>query len=357
MRIALIASGFVDYSVELASAFAQAAEVLVLADDRALRRERGGAALPAGVAVQPFAQSDICRRWGGVAALGATLARWRPHVVLAHEHPHPHLSALFRVARRVAPFGLIVHDPEPHPGRDARFALHRRGETLAQRALADRLFAHGEAGAARLAALCRRAVTPVGHGPILRPAVTPAAPPGDSRVLMFGRMEAYKGLDVLLEAARLLHRRGVPLALDVRGEGPELTRLAAGFSALTGCEVRPRHAPREALVEALAACDLVVAPYRHASASGVVAAALANARGVVASDVGGLCEMVRPGVNGLRVAPSDPEALARALVEALPQARRFGGNAHALGRGPFAWSYTAEAILSALAGREGRRAA
>ena len=357
MRIALIASGFVDYSLELASALAGAAEILVLADSRALKRERGGAAPPLGVAVQPFAQSDRLKRWSSVAALGATLARWRPDAVLAHEHAHPHLTALLRIAKRVAPMGLIVHDPEPHPGRDAQFALRHRRESLAQRALADRLFTHGEAGAARLTALCRRPVTPVGHGPILRPVTAPTPARGGARVLMFGRMEAYKGLEVLLQAAHLLHGRGVPLALDVRGEGPELTRLAAGFALLAGCEVRPGHASREALIEALAACDLVVAPYRHASASGVVAAALANARGVVASDVGGLCEMVRPGVNGLSVAPGDPVALATGIAEALPQARRFGESAHALGQGPFAWSRTADAILSVLGGRAGRRAA
>ncbi|WP_174302042.1 glycosyltransferase family 4 protein [Caulobacter sp. S45] len=358
MRVALIASGFADYSVELAGALAEAGPVMVFADAGALDRERGQAPCPPGVAVRRFSQAGVLRRWASVGPLAAALARWRPDAIVAHEHPHPHLSTLLGLAARIAPLGLIVHDPEPHPGRDAEFARRRAHGIAVQRAVADHLFAHGRACAARLEQATGRPVTPLAHGPILRPGAPPQAPSGCGGVLMFGRMERYKGLEVLLEAGRMLQQRGVAFSLDIRGAGPELDRLHGDVLALPACAVTPGHASRADLLRALTACDVVAAPYLQASASGVAAAALAHGRAVVASAVGGLAEVVRPGVNGVLVPAGDPHALAEGLRLALADCRRLGRGSLRLAEGVFAWRHAAQAIRGAFqdAGR-GRTAA
>ncbi len=350
VRIALIASGFADYSLELAGALAVNHRVLVLADAEALARERAQAPSPASVEVRRFSQAGLLRRWSAVTALTAALARWRPDAILAHEHPHPHLSALLRLAGRIAPLGLIVHDPEPHPGRDSAFAQRRARDIALQRGLADHLFAHGPTCTASLERMTGRTVTALAHGPILRPAAPPRAPPKRGGVLMFGRMEHYKGLDILLQAARRLDAQGVAFSLDVRGAGPELDRLQAGFRALPACTVTPHHAHRCDLLQALAACDVVVAPYLHASASGVAAAALASGRGIVASATGGLRDAVQPGVNGVLVPPGDPGALADGLFTALKSCDQLGRGSLSLAEGPFAWRHAAGAVVAAFDG-------
>ena len=167
---------------------------------------------------------------------------------------------------------------------------------------------------------------------------------------MFGRMEAYKGLEVLIQAAQRLDERGAKVALDVRGAGPELDRLKEGFAGLASCEVHPGYASRDDLLAALAACDVVVAPYLQASGSGVAAAALANHRGLVASATGGLEAAVQPGVNGVLVPPGDAEALAAGLLEALDQAARLSRGAQALAAGPFAWRRAADTIIGRFQG-------
>ncbi len=354
MRIALIASGFADYSVELAGALAERHAVLVLADGDALARERGEAPCPAGVELRRFGQSSLLRRWGGVAPLAMALARWRPDAILAHEHPHPHLSTLLRLAARIAPLGLIVHDPEPHAGRDGDFASLRAPDIAFQRSLAGHLFAHGSACVTRLEQAAGRPVTSIVHGPILRPDAPPSAPPGGGRVLMFGRMERYKGLELLLQAAQRLPVRGVEFSLEVRGAGPELERLQDAFRALPACTVAAGRASRPELLQALAACDVVVAPYLQASASGVAAAALANGRGVVASATGGLKEAVQPGLNGVLVPVGDPGALADGLQAALQNCRRLGRGSWRLAQGQFAWRHAAEAIEAAFQGGDRR---
>ncbi|HXG40345.1 MAG TPA: glycosyltransferase [Candidatus Limnocylindrales bacterium] len=66
-----------------------------------------------------------------------------------------------------------------------------------------------------------------------------------------------------------------------------------------------------------AALDVAVLPsYREAQGLSILEA-MALARPVVASAVGGIPEMIEDGVSGLLVPPHDPPALARAIVRLL----------------------------------------
>jgi glycosyltransferase involved in cell wall biosynthesis len=73
-----------------------------------------------------------------------------------------------------------------------------------------------------------------------------------------------------------------------------------------------------------------VVPSVWSEPMGLVAVeAMLAGRPVVASDVGGLRDLIRPGVTGLVVPPGDPSALAAALDRLLddPDARRRMGEA------------------------------
>ena len=67
----------------------------------------------------------------------------------------------------------------------------------------------------------------------------------------------------------------------------------------------------------MSAADVVCLPSYMEGCPNVVLEALACGRGVVASRVGGIPELVSDGKNGVLVAPRDPEALAVGLAAAL----------------------------------------
>lgn len=143
--------------------------------------------------------------------------------------------------------------------------------------------------------------------------------PGEKpRILFFGNIRAYKGLDVLIDAfARV--RRELEAELVVAGEfygdpRPLKERVRAlgldGAVSWTGGYVPNREVPalfRRAHVVAL--------PYRSATQSGIVPLAYQFGVPVIASDVGGLSEVVLDGRTGLLFPPGDSGRLAHLLVD------------------------------------------
>jgi glycosyltransferase involved in cell wall biosynthesis len=362
MRIALLATRFADYSVEAADALAREADLLLLADKEHLDADSCAGkrrALAAAGRLAEFRQRRF-HRLGAVALCLWRIARFRPDVVIAHIDPRLHATLLYRLLSHLAPLLLIVHDPLPHTGRDWAPAMRRRWLVKWQVAAARLFFAHGPYCAKLWAApdnpfgrVNGRRIAVLPHGPVLRPEGAVAELPSRCRVLMFGRMEAYKGLDVLLAALRLLVERQVDVELRLAGQGPELDRLEGEFRATGRCSIHNGFVPREAAIREFRDAALVVAPYTNATQSGVVAAAFAHARPVVASRVGGLPDFVHHGENGLLVPASDPVALADA-IQSIAENRgllyHLATGARASSAGEMSWDVFAARGLDAIRG-------
>ena len=74
-----------------------------------------------------------------------------------------------------------------------------------------------------------------------------------------------------------------------------------------------RFIPDSEIATYFAAADVVLAPYRTEAQSGVALTAFHFGRPVIASNVGGLPEVVKDGENGFIVPPDDADALASAV--------------------------------------------
>jgi len=205
------------------------------------------------------------------------------------------LDLLMAVALRRAgvPFAVVVHDADLHPG-DA-FPLQIRLQRLLLRR-ADRLFALSTHVADRLRQqgiaagrlLKTASLPPFAFGERPPP---PGAHGGRLRLLSFGRLLPYKGLDLLAESLALLGARA-DLEVRVVGSGPETPVLDA-LRAMPGVSVENRWVPEDEVGALLAWADGLVLSHREASQSGVAAAAVAAQRWLVATRVGGLEEQLR----------------------------------------------------------------
>jgi len=96
-----------------------------------------------------------------------------------------------------------------------------------------------------------------------------------------------------------------------------------------------------------AAIDIAVLPSLFEGMGRVVLEAMASGKAVIASDVGGIPDLVRHRENGLLVRPGDCESLKQALVELLSNAvlrTRLGENGFAGFRPQYSASYMVEQI-------------
>ncbi|MBV8616897.1 MAG: glycosyltransferase [Acetobacteraceae bacterium] len=253
------------------------------------------------------------------------------------------LLMLAALRRARVPVAVVVHDADPHPG-DGYPLLFPLNRALVRRA--DGVIALTEHVAARLREqrVLRPGVTLVraAHPPFAFGVTTPpAGHDGKLRVLSFGRLLPYKGLDLLAEALGRLGPRP-DMTVRVVGHGPESPALAA-LRALPGVGVENRWVPEAEVGALIGWADLVVLPYREASQSGIAAAALAAGRAVLATRVGGLVEQL--GAERLaRLCDPNPASIAHALdyfVSARPAA---GAGLDA----PAAWRDFACAVLDGL---------
>lgn len=151
--------------------------------------------------------------------------------------------------------------------------------------------------------------------------------PGDDGpvVLFFGTLQAYKGVDVLVEAFAEVRRRVPDARLVVAGAASgevDTAALARRAEEIGGVSLRLGYVPVPEVAPLVRAARVVALPYRNANASGVAHLAHSFSRPVVTTAVGDLPAAVADGETGLVVPPGDPSALAEALTDLLTDPER-----------------------------------
>ncbi len=304
---------------------------------------------PSGVAARVATSVDILYRRSARIGMDAILDRVRPDVVHLHNIYHQLSPSILRpVARRGIPAVMTLHDYKLacptyqflDDGKICEACIPRRFHNAARRRCN-----RGSLGASVLSTVELAVHTFLGAydpvGVLICPSefmlakmrqgevypdrlthiphfcdlsrIAPATAPGTG-ILYAGRLSSEKGVDVLIDAAALL-----PAGIDVTiaGDGPELAALRARAAA-AGVADRVRFTgrlPSSELHDLMRASAVVVAPSRwYENQPMVVLEAFGCARPVVASDLGGMPELITEGVTGRLVPHDDPAALALAVV-------------------------------------------
>lgn len=139
------------------------------------------------------------------------------------------------------------------------------------------------------------------------------------RVLFAGRLVREKGVQVLLEAARILQERNAAVRISFIGEGP----LAAEIRA-AGCTLHDPVPYGPAFFSVLREHHVVVVPTLSDEQPRILFDAAAQAVAVLASDSPGNRSFVVEGDTGLLVPTGNPVALADALAASVGSFRALG---------------------------------
>jgi glycosyltransferase involved in cell wall biosynthesis len=260
-----------------------------------------------------------------------------------------------------APLVLTAHDLLPREPRPGQVAAQRRLYDAV-----DALVVHSEYGRGQLVrglGLDPGKVHVIHHGAFEHLARLPSQPLAAELeqvagpvVLFFGLLRPFKGVDVLLEAWR-----GMPAGAELWIVGrPRMDIAPLLASAPPGVRFISRYVPDAELASYFRRADVVVLPYSRTERfdqSGVLATALAFAKPVVLSDVGGFGEVAATGA-GVLVEPGDVGSLTAALGRLLgdeAERARLAQAAREAAAGPYSWDEAARRTLHVYRGLTGAR--
>jgi len=186
------------------------------------------------------------------------------------------------------------------------------------------------------------------------PAVATAVPlPADIRIeaeirlLFFGMVSPYKGLDVLLRTFEMLDAR---FGLLVAGRCVIASYAAEIDAAIARSPNRARirwlnrYIGEGELRECFLASDAVMLPYRHIDQSGVLFQAMRFGTPVIATRVGSLADYVTSDI-GIMVERAEPELLRDGLLRFADTRGTFDRTSIARRGRDFLWSNTVRAVL------------
>lgn len=186
---------------------------------------------------------------------------------------------------------------------------------------------------------------------------------GRTAVLCVGHIIPRKGIEYLLKAAALLARKTGhsevlfllvgPLAqpgFDKLGSSDYVTRIREIIKQ-NGLEQRVRltgAVSQEDLLGLFCACAIFVLPSLAESSPAVTLQAMACAKPIIATGVGGIPDQIKDGWNGFIVPPADEKALAQKIEYLLDNAAerlKMGRNARQLTEQEFDWENVARKVI------------
>jgi sugar transferase (PEP-CTERM/EpsH1 system associated) len=142
-------------------------------------------------------------------------------------------------------------------------------------------------------------------------------PAGVPLVGAVGRLHPQKDFAGLLHSLTEVQKHVSPIRLLLAGEGELRDDLETRARSLGISRIVTFAGFRSDVAEILAACDVFVLPSLWEGMPNVVLEAMAVGLPVVATQVGGVPEIVLDGKTGLLVPPGDSETLAQALIRLL----------------------------------------
>jgi len=292
-----------------------------------------------GYRIIPFARPTLRDLWRKAWSLPRALSRhagalaaFKPDaVIITMNSPFawPFIRALQKRDLKVI---YIAHDAEPHPGDYAATWQRVTQDLLIRRA--DRVVTLSNSVTRRLAErippsspkttmIPLEAVYPRKRAQL--PARKAAGEP--VRLLFYGRLLPYKGLDLMAEALKPL-KDDPRWRLTLAGSGPLEQEVRSVFTGWPQVDLELGWISDQRATQLLSSHHLLLCPYREASQSGVIAEALSWAMPSLVMPTGALPEQIGHGVAGIIAETGDAEGLGRALRSILDQPSLLASLSH-----------------------------
>ena len=326
MKVALLHFCFYEYTVQLANALADYVDLTLIHPQQLTAQTQD--LLDPRIQVITFNKHRIRdpRNLSDMGKLIGIIRKIQPDVLHVQETNDPWYD-LTLLLNKMPPLVTTIHDVFRHPGdkdnvigseytrriafwRSQQLIVHANllKDALVQQFKVPKqrvcVLPHGELGS-----LYQRLASK--HNTVREPYT----------LLFYGRNWAYKGLNYLLKAMPSIIERIPQVKLIIAGKGDDLQLYFPNGCDEQHYEILNQYIPSEDVASLFQRSTAVILPYIEASQSGVASLAYAMGTPVIASEIGGLAEMIYSEQDGLLVPPRDVSALADAIIRLLEDSK------------------------------------
>lgn len=175
-------------------------------------------------------------------------------------------------------------------------------------------------------------------------------------LLFFGKISPYKGIEFLIKACQILHKKTkfyLIIAGDKSGEATyweKIKNLIEECLPDTSYCLKPFYVPDDEMEIYFKAADVVIIPYLEIYQSFIHMQAFYFGKPVIATDIGSFREDILDGKMGYIVPPRDPESLASAIdafvLEMLPNSAHVSEFIQKEAAKTFSWDASAKSYIS-----------
>ena len=334
MRIAWLSFDFPEYCIRHANTMAIDNDVLLMLPENQLNGCRS--MIDEKVCFEPFYKPRFrqpIQQLRTIWKMLSTVRRFNPDVV-HFQHGHMFFNGVLPLLKKY-PLIVTIHDPRQHLGDEESKKIPQWLMDFGFRC-AHRNIVHGSElieTVHKEIGIPKARIHSVPHIAI-GGTVDEKIPNTDSfedvpKVLFFGRIWEYKGLDYLIRSEPMVTARFPKVKFVIGGQGEDFDRYRKMMVHPEQFEVHNGWISDEQRGQLFSEASVVVLPYVEATQSGVVPIAYTHRKPVIATHVGALPEIVEHERTGLLVPPRDSEALANAICDLLesPEKRIAMGNA------------------------------
>ena len=323
MKVALLHFCFEDYTIELANSLIKHVDLTLIQTEKVFNTCR--AALDPQIKLVSFRKPRMRdpRNFAAMVEMIQMIRDLQPDLLHVQETNDPWYDATL-LLNRMPPLVTTVHDVFRHPGdKQSVFGADYTRRVAFYRS--QQIIVH--ANHLRTAMIDNfrvpaRKLTTIPHGELgslyQRLAKNQQSVAREPYTILFtGRIWPYKGLKYLVAAMPLVAAIIPEVKLIIAGGGENINQYLPEDYDRNRYEVLNRFIDPDQMVQLFKRSTLSILPYIEASQSGVAALACGLGTPMIASNVGGLSELIKDEQDGLLVPPADPRKLADAIIRLL----------------------------------------
>jgi glycosyltransferase involved in cell wall biosynthesis len=322
MKVTLAHFGFLEYTVNLANALSQYVDLTLVQPEKISKESKD--LLDPRIRIISFKKPRIRdpRNLIVMREMMSVIHNLQTDVLHVQE-TNDFWYDLMLLLNKMPPLVTTIHDVFPHPGDKNRVPGSEYTRRIAFYR-SQQLIVHAELLKSILTKQFRvqqQQVNVLPHGELgsfyHKFVGTKVVEREPYTLLFLGRIWPYKGLKYLVEAIPLVAEKIPQVKLIIAGRGENLEQYFANGYDDKRYEILNRYIQSEEIANLFQRSTAAILPYIEASQSGVAAIAYAMGTPVIASDIGGLSEMVQHEKDGLLVPPRNVRALADAIIRLL----------------------------------------